>query len=392
MNTNYPVRHRLRRGFALAAATTLVATLAACGSGGGSDNSNAGSSPSHHSNSQLKQDVDAFMKPRKKFPVPKHAVKNVSSISGHTIYYVPITQRAPQFATTRVGIKAAAKKVGAKVHVCDGGGTPTGVSSCVKQATKAHAAGIALDGLPYGMAADAIDAAQKAGIHVVLSNQPPEDKYPANKHFAYVGTAGAPQMIALGEWIALQADGKANILFNQSTDGPGQVSYVKAARKKLKTVCPDCTVNVYQISSASFDKIHSATSSALLKNPNTQYIVSEFAEYLQPTKQGVQQASTSGKVKLTTGASALSTLKQLKKDNSLVAASAQAAGYQGWIDLDALLRLRAGQDVPKYKVPVRLFTKDTIDDVDLTSKAETTSAWFGPTSYSDQFEKLWGSQ
>lgn len=54
------------------------------------------------------------------------------------------------------------------------------------------------------------------------------------------------------------------------------------------------------------------------------------------------------------------------------------------------MRLMLGTDVPEYTIPVRLFTRDTIGSVELTSDAEQSGVWFGPVTFRDDFKKLWG--
>ncbi|WP_165310807.1 sugar ABC transporter substrate-binding protein [Microbacterium protaetiae] len=388
MTITHRAARRTRVLTALAVGAALTATLAACSSD--SDDGGSASAPSGETSadSALAQEITTLEQPLDAFPVPTDKVDGVADLAGGTIYYVPITSRAPQFAITQAEITVAAKAAGLKVQACDGKGTPTDISACITQATHAKAVGIVLDGLAYDMAANAIEGAQKAGVPVVISNQMTDERHPATETFSNVGTAGSPQMIALAKWIMFDSGGKANVLINEATDGASQIAYVEAAVDEFTKDCPDCTVTVNKVSSASFDQIPSSTSSALLKNPDIDYVISEFAEFLQPTAQGVQQASA--KVTMTTAASALSTLKELKGGATLQAATAQAAGYQGWVDVDAILRLHAGQDVPEYEVPTRLFTPDTLDGVELTSDAEQTGAWFGPATYTDDFTALWG--
>ncbi|GAA3880656.1 hypothetical protein GCM10022381_23640 [Leifsonia kafniensis] len=381
--------HRGRILTGIGAAAALAVVLAGC-SGDGSTPAEAGSSsnPSDSATSQLSQEVDTLSQPLDAYPVPTEAVTGVSDLAGGTVYYVPITLRAPQFAVTQSGIEAAAKAAGLKVQVCDGQGNPTGVSSCVDQATQAHATGIVLDGAPYDLAANSLDAAQAAGIPVILSNQIVDERHPVSKTFAYVPPAGSEQLIALSKWIAVDSDGTANILFNRSTDGPGQIAYVEAATTALPDFCPGCTATVYDVSSANFAQIPPSTSSALLKNPDVNYLVSEFAEYLHPASDGVQQAGMTGKVQMLAAAAALSNIEEVSK-GGLAAVAAQAAAYQGWVDLDAVLRLVADQEVPEYTIPFRLFTPESAKDVTLTPEAEQSGEWFGPTTFTDQFKKLW---
>ncbi|MGW2788267.1 sugar ABC transporter substrate-binding protein, partial [Streptomyces populi] len=303
-------------------------------------------------------------------------------------FYIPITKQAPQFTTTQKTLTAAAKAAGLRVQVCDGKGTPTDIGGCIGQATDAKAAAIIADAVPYKLAGNGLDAAQKAGIPVVISNQVPDPAHPASKTLTWVPVPGGEQQVRLFDWITADSKGKANILINQSADGLSPAAYVADGQTSLEKNCPDCKLTVNKVSSSNFALIPSSTSAALLKDPAVTYVNSQFEQYLQPTQGGVQQASRTD-IKVVTGSASLGGMKALKS-GSLAAVTAQAAAFQGWVDTDAALRLILGRPVPKYTIPTRLFTKDNIGDVQLTEQAELSGEWFGPAGFSEDFKKLWG--
>ena len=202
-------------------------------------------------------------------------------------------------------------------------------------------------------------------------------------------------MVAVADWIIADSGGKGSVVINQSTDGPAPVAYVDAAEEEFEQACPDCEVAINEISSSNFSLIAPSTSSALLKAPDATYVVSEFDQYLQPTLGGVQQAGKTASVKGLSGGAQLAGLQMLADDNFLYAAAGQSAAYQGWADADAVLRLMtgtSGADLPQYEIPIRLFTRDTIDDVQLTEEAQASGEWFGPTDFPASYEQLWGVQ
>jgi len=396
MNTaRLPRSRRTRSSRALAAAGVLslaVVGLAACSSDDDSAAStDAAASAGGGASSDLAAAVAKYEKPLDAYPVPTDPIDGgVGSLRGKTVYYIPISAQSPQFAVTQTALVTALGQVGIHVQSCDGKGTPTDVSACVSQATKAKAGTIVTDAVPYGLAANAFDAAQKAGIPVIISNQVPDDAHPDSKTLLIIAAGGSEMQVALADWITLDSGGKANVLINQSTDGPSPAVFVQAGKDAFAKNCPDCKVTVNEVSSANFSLIPSSTSSALLKNPSIDYVESQFEQYLQATQAGVQQANKMAKVKGVTGAAQLSGLKQLASGNFLYAASAQASAYQGWVDADASMRLMLGKDLPDYTIPVRLFTQDSVKDVQLTDDAQASGEWFGPSTFTDDFLKLWG--
>lgn len=385
---------RVRRWSTAGAVAMFAASLAACGSSSDTDSGSQGADTSAAASpgsdtSALAGEVAALDKPLDAYPVPTDGIANASSLAGKTIYYIPITLQAPQFAATQKEITVAARAAGLKVQVCDGKGTPTDVNACIAQATSAKAGAIVTDAIPYGLAASSLDAAQKAKIPVVINSQIVDGGHPQSATLAYVGeNAGSDQQIALAKWTILDSKGKADVLINQNTDGPSQGVFVSAGKKVFSSDCADCKVTVNEVSSANFSLVPSSTSAALLKDPNVTYVESQFEQFLQPTQAGIQSASKTN-VKVTTGAAALSSLKALQSGR-ISAASGQATSYQAWADVDAALRMMLGSQAPDYTIPVRLFTKDSVAGLKVTDAALASGEWFGPSTFTDDFKKLWG--
>lgn len=377
-----------RKLAAVGAVAVMAASLSACGSK--STSSTSSGSAGSSSDSALKAEVATLTKPLDKYPVPTTAVSGVDKLKGKVVYYIPLTQQSPQFAVTQQALTAAVKAAGMSIQVCDGKGTPTDVSACITSAVNAKAGAIVTDAVPWEMASAAYSAAKKAGISIAITDQIADPAIPTGAKVALIKAPGSDMQSALMKWIALDSKGKAKILINQSADGAATIQYVKDGNATLKSVCPGCSTVINKVTSSNFSLIPASTSSALLKNPNVDYVVSQFEQYLQVTQSGVQQANATSRVKGVTGAAQLGGLKALKAKNFLYAAGAQASAYQGWVDADAVIRMMLGQTVPTYTIPVRLFTRDTIDNVTLTAEAQNSGAWFGPTTFTDDFKKLWG--
>lgn len=382
-------RRRVQRRTCLGAAATAAALLlAACSS------SSPNSQPSTASGqSGVAAKVAAAQKRLDSYPIPSGSIQNIAQVKGKTVYYIPITQQSPLFAVTQAALTKALAKVGVSVQVCNGNATPTGIAACLTQATNAHAAGIITDAIDNHLAANAFAAAAKAGIPVLNTDGIAEPDYPPSQYLGFIYAPAAAQLVAIADWIIADSNGKASVLIDESQDGPAPTTYVAAAQAEFKKECPGCTVTINKISSANFNLIAPSTSSALLKTPNVDYVVSEFDQYLQPVQAGVQQANKADSVKGVSAAAQLAGLKMLQNKNFLYADVGQASAYQGWADADAILRMMtgtSGADLPKYTVPIRLFTRDNVHEIKLTEAAQASGEWFGPTNYTEEFFKLWG--
>lgn len=374
----------------LAAAGTvaiLTATLSACAGTGSTTGTT--DSKSDAAASSTDAELDAFAKPLEAYPVPTEPIEDVASVKGKTIHYVPITLQAPQFTITLNALKAAASTVGISVQVCDGKGSPEAVSACVERAAAAKAGAVIVDAIPYVLAANALDAAQKAGVAVVNANQVPLEGHPASATLGYVGAnAGSDMEEALARFVVADSGGKAHVLENLNADGPSPAIFQSAGQKVYDGSCSDCKVAINKVSSGSFNLVGASTSAALLKDPSINYVHSQYEQFLHPTASGIQETGRTG-IKVVTGAAQMSALTEVQ-GGQIVAASSQAAAYEGWAELDAALRLILEQPLPDYVVPVRLFTKDTMADVKVTEEAEATGEWYGPATFTDEYQKLWG--
>jgi ribose transport system substrate-binding protein len=129
----------------------------------------------------------------------------------------------------------------------------------------------------------------------------------------------------------------------------------------------------------------------VLRNPGVNYVVSEFDQYLQPTLQGVQQSGRMSSIKGVSTAAQLSGLQMLAAKNFLHVDAGQGSAYQGWVSADAALRLMLKRPLPAYTIPLRLFTRDNVGSVAVTTQAEASGEWFGPTDFSAKFTALWST-
>ena len=294
-------RGRRPRNLAVAAAAFALAMAvlsAACGSSDATDDpAPSTGSGSAAGDADLAAVVSDLTEPQASYPIPTEPVDGVSTLSGKTVYYIPITQQAPQFAVTGSALTEALGAAGIDVQICNGNANPSDVTACVNQATGANAGAIVTDAVPYALAANAFEAAQAKNIPVLITDQIPDPAHPAGPVLGYLESSGTKGMVALADWIIVDSGGSATVVVNGSTDTPSTQAYVAAAQEEFATRCPDCRVTWNKISSANFSLIASSTSSAILANPGVDYVISEFEQYLQPTSTGVQQSGRAASIR-----------------------------------------------------------------------------------------------
>ena len=394
--------HRWKRWAAPGAAITAVALLAACSSSSSSSSSApSSSSPSASSSAASSAGstassgvataqamVSKLEATTTSYPVPTASVSGVSALKGKTVYYIPLVQQIPGFVVTAATMKTALAKVGLNLQVCNGEAQPSAIAACVTQATGAHAAGIVLDSIPYGMAENALMAAKAKGVPVIVADQYPPSGNVNTDSVTYVpGVVNQPTQIAY--WMIADSQGKANAIIAEEADSQSSIQYVVNSESVYKQLCPDCTITVKQITEATNTLIASATSSNLLAHPEANYYYTEFEDSLQPTIQGIQQSNKSG-ISLSVAGASTDSLGLLKSGSLVQAAVAVDQAYAGWALTDEIVRMATKTAPAAESFPSRLFTKQNIGTIQVTTAAQASGAWFGTASYQAQFEKLWG--
>lgn len=373
----------------LAAAGTVAAALVLVGCSSGTTPAEESTTTEETSTgSELESRLADYLSATDAYDLPTEEITDSAALEGKTIHYVPITLQAPQFSLTAQVLEGVAEAAGAKLQVCNGDGNPTTIGACIDGAKNdASTGGIITDGWYYGMAANSLNAAQEAGVPVVYGNQFSEDKFPQGPTLANVNSPGTEMASEILTWVAVDSGEAGNVLFIKSADGPGTVKFASEASATFATDCPECTYTEIEITTATSSQLEGELNTKLLQDPNIGYIVPQFAQYL-PTVIPTTRASGS-EAQIATTAAALGAL-QAVAGGDVAAASGQSVPFGAWAFVDTLLRMVNGQEAFEYELPTRLFTADNIGDIDVSEAAEASGEWYGPTTFADDFKKLWG--
>jgi ribose transport system substrate-binding protein len=393
--------HKWKRWVAPGAALTAAAMLAACSSSSSSStastsasspaatsSSSSSSSPASAGVAKAQAMVTQFEATTTSYPVPTASISGLSSLKGKTVYYIPLVQSIPGFVVTAATMKTALAKVGVNLQVCSGNAQPSAIAACVGQATGAGAAGIILDSIPYGMAENALNAATAKHIPIIVADQYPPSGNTNTDAVTYVpGVVDQPTQIAW--WMIADSGGKANAIIAEEADSQSSIQYVTNSLSVYKQYCPDCTITLKQITASTTSLIASATSSNLLANPSATYYYTEFEDSLQPTIQGIQQSNKTG-IQLSVAGGSVDGLGLLAGSSQVKAVVTVDQAYAGWALSDEILRMATKNSPVTETFPSRLFTKQNIGTIQVTTAAQASGAWFGNTSYQSAFEQLWG--
>jgi ribose transport system substrate-binding protein len=314
----------------------------------------------------------------------------VSKFRGRTVYYVPLVQQIPGFVVTAQTMKTALAKVGLRLQVCNGQGQPSTISACVQEAAGARAAGIVLDAIPYGLAQNALNAAKAKGVPIIIADQIPPAGTTSTNQVTYVpGVINQPSQIAW--WLIADSKGTANAVIAEEGDSPSSKQYVTDSMAIYKKYCPRCKITIKMITAVTNSMVASAASSDILSTPGVKYFYTEFEDTLQPTVQGLQQSGKSASVAVAVAGGSAGGLGMLKSNSPVKAVVTVDQAFAGWALTDEILRLMTKSGPVTETFPSRLFTKQNISSIPVTTAAQATGQWFGNTSYQAAFAKLWGA-
>lgn len=376
------------------AAVSGAVLLAACGSS--SKTTNTTSSGSSAGVSHASAVVASLSRPTTSFPAPGPALKNVKSLRGKSVWYIPISLSVPTFAIGNSALHTALGKAGITEHACSGESNPSATAACIDQAVARGAGAIITDAVPVVLAANAFANAESHHIPVLIVNQlPPARGVPGavqgsgNDKLAYALLQDSKLVGAEADWVIADSHGKANGLLMPFTDSPSTLAYAASAQAIFRRDCPGCKVAIQKIGLANASLIPSQTSAALLKHQGIQYVIPEFDAVLQSVGQGIQQTSSSQHLKVATAGGDLPALEEIKAGR-LAVDIGQDFPYEGWADADEVMRMMLGMPVVSEHVPVRIFTAANIASLPLTPAAQASGQWYGSSAYTTMFEHLWG--
>jgi ribose transport system substrate-binding protein len=326
------------------------------------------------------------------YDLPTQPVKDVASLKGKTVMYIPLINAIPAFQIVAGSLKTALGKVGVGVEVCNGGANPTTVAACISQAKSQGDGGIVTDAIPFGMAAEAFKTASSSGIPVLIADQIAQPGTVNGSKLNYQpGNIDQPTLIA--DWIIADSKGKANAIIGEEMDSPSAQAYIsQGLQPEFSKYCSSCSITIQKVTQSAPDQIASATNSAILKDPGIQYYYTEFEDDLQGVLQGIQQSGKISSIKVEAATATIAGLQKLKAGQSVGGEVGDDVNYEGWADADDILRMMVKQPVVTEKIPERIFDHQNIGSIKLTPAAQASGEWYGdPKGFEDGFTKLWGA-
>ena len=321
-------------------------------------------------------------------------VKHPASLKGKTVWYVPITNAVDSLSGMGTAMSHALAKLGAKVQICDGGGLPTTVATCLTSAAQQGAAAVVTSYIDYDMAPTGFQALATAGIPVIVGNEPPDPGVTPTKTLQF--TYGTAQTNLFAKLLAYEtivaSKGRANVLVIRLTDSPSTVTAANVEVGSLKKFCPGCKITSINAQTAALNQLPSAVSAALTSNPGINYVTVPVDAYLPPVTGAIAASGFTNKVKVISADGGVAALQDVKS-GSIFADPGNPVEWVGWEYADAVLRIMSGDTVsPEPTGPTIIFTKKNEAGIAINENTYLTTGWYGisEAKLEAAYLKSWG--
>lgn len=317
-----------------------------------------------------------------------------ADLAGKKIALVPLMDAVPLLHGTGMGFTAALEELGAEVSLCDGGGDPTKVASCLTTAGDQGVDAAVTLFIDYQAIGNAVDGLTSKGIPVLIGGQPPAPDWPADELLGY---ADHSPFTNLGfetlAYAALAAGGEnASVVAGRLRDSSLTTEFSDTMVNTFKEICPDCPISTFDFTAFTLQDVPSSVSAALASQPDTNIVVMPDDGFVPPAMQGIQSAGFADKVQIVSYGADPAGLERVKAGQQATSIG-YPVEYEGWRLAHGLMQLLSGQEVtPVTELVTRAFTPNNIGEIDIKPENYFTSAWYGDDSFKDAFLTAWGAQ
>ena len=318
---------------------------------------------------------------------------NARRAAGKSVVVIPITSALPYQQLLGAGLAAAAKAAGVTVTELPNQGQPAQWAQGVEQAVARRADLIALVGAPDPqLLRPQLEQARKAGIPVVVGSLVNEGTPPFANVTARMDVATRGMQRLAADYEIAYSRGKANTLIVTSNEAMQAGSLVAAIQDEYATVCgPGCTTTVINVALGQWStRLRAAVAAALAADPAISFVHPVYDGMTPFAIAGIRAAGAQRRVKVGTVDGSASVLRLIREraDGGLVLFDVGTSlDWQGWANLDVILRVLLGQPVPRTQnLPRRIF-----DGANVVAAGSPPSPLKGyGDAYRLGYRRLWG--
>lgn len=381
----------VRRAVPLLLVFALVALVAGCGSSKSStsSSSSSGSSSTGADVAGATALVEKYL-PVQSFTAPGPAF-DASKAHGKTVFILPVSSNVPFNVLTGEAMTKAIALEGVKTITYSDQGQPSQWVQGMNTAIAKKVNLIDLIGLDPAAIAPQIAAAKQAGIPV-LEDHFLDAKHPNPQGYENVTARIPAPYIEAGKLSAafavMETKGKANSIIITSEDILSAGDVLVGIKEGFKQLCPSCKYTVVNVPFNNWaSQMQTATQSALVQNPQANYIIPVFDGMVQFAAPAVTAAGATGRVKIASYNATPSVLQLMQQGNVIAMDSGESFDWLGWALADDSLRiLTATKPVPTENVKLRAFTKANVNEAGTPPQV---NKGYG-NAYITGYKALWG--
>lgn len=318
---------------------------------------------------------------------------DVSALRGKTIWYVNLDQAIPHLNAIGKALVEAAEAAGVNVVEFDGKSNVAEWQRGIEQATAQKADVIVPLAIPLEAIEAPLTAASQAGIPIVASLYT-DANAPLPEQFAEIAHSQVTEeYVRAGEleaaWVVADSGGNANVLIFHAPEISVTQYVDEGIERVFAETCPECKLTWKEVPTSEWaTQLGTLTRTALTDDPSINYVIPIYDGMVNFVLPAVHQAGAADRVKISSFNATKAVMEALQRRDVVGADIGTAENWEGWAIADASFRAMLGAPgVENYKIPVRLFTANNIDELDLNASEAT---WYGPVDFKAEFRKLWG--
>jgi ribose transport system substrate-binding protein len=338
--------------------------------------------------SEAKKIVANAMKAPDSFVAPGPAF-DANKIAGKTLWYISFSEQSPVMATWSGTIQRVIQSYGGKVNIVDGKSNFSEFGRLIEQAVANHADAIVLMGIPPQAFSVQMQQAKDARIPVIVGSNGVAAIPETNGVVAAATIDHAQVGKLLGAWVVADTGGNGQSVVVTHDEVMGTKTIVDSLSGEVSRLCGSaCDVKAENLPFTRIQTEGEVTQSLAARNPNLKYIIPVYDFEALTMAPALQSAGAADRVSLASFNAIPAVMQKLKKGE--VAADVGAPnGWFGYAMADQVMRVMGGiPPVADMKVPLRLFTRENIDGIDLDAGEGN---WYGTVEFPVEYRKLWGA-
>lgn len=315
--------------------------------------------------------------------------------AGDRITFISVGLEFPYSRSMQSGIEAGAALLDVSVDSVDAKGDPSTAARQVQTAVGQGTSGIVIQGFPSGLLAEPLRQAKAKGVPVVMVDEYEQGApTPEQEELGVVGNATqcfacAGKLMAQVAYLLHGED--VNGFFIGSTEFVVGKSEQDAFTAELEELCPDCKMKYSDIGVARWATEMNPTTASALADRSINTVIPLWDAFLPFTLPAITATQSTDRVSVLTVDATADGLQALQDGAPMHTNIGGSALLTGWYAFDQLLRSWNDQaPAPDSVLPMRLFSVESVQDLDLSVEGADQITWFGDVDLEAEFQALWG--